>query len=82
MEGYGRVYTSSRSKLDQTEILIRIKFKPRKWIGAMGWDIDRQQFHCYASRTQRHKHMRFGWEHIEWSRAGPLEPLCNLRRKR
>ena len=80
IEGYGICYASPNSRLLDTETLIRFKFRPRKWIGSIGWDMDRQMLHMYSSRKQRHKRMRFGWEyHAFWDTD---KSLHNLRRKR
>ena len=80
MEDFGVVYASPNSKLDPTEILVRLKFRRRKWTGSISWDVDRGRMHMYASRRQRHKKMRFGWEYNCWYSLE--KSLGNLRRVR
>lgn len=81
MKDLGIIYAPADSKLDPLfETLIRLKFRRRKWIGAFGWDVDRQRMHMYASREQRHKKMRIGWEYSCWYSCEVS--LGNLRKVR
>lgn len=85
MHDFGLVYGySKRKNLFHDETLVRLRFRPRKYRGGMGWDVDRQQFHCYAvsKREQKHRMMRFGWEYHAYRYFGVLESLRNLRRMR
>jgi len=70
MPEFGSVFTSSPTIAEFPTIM----FQPRKWIGGMGWDFDRQQFHCYASRKQKTTHtMPWQWS---WKSWGMTLPRC------
>lgn len=80
MPEVGKVYGFKNSKIDDDEILVRLKFKARKCRGGFGWDVDRRQMHVYSVRELKHNWFRFGWLFHCWRKEN--EPLCNLRHKR
>lgn len=80
MPEIGKVYGFKNYKIDDDEIVVRLKFRSRKYRGGFGWDVDRRQMHIYSVREQKHKWFRFGW--LFYCCRKENGPLCNLRYKR
>ena len=53
MDGVGCVYSFPPYTQCDGEHLVRMKFRPRKWQGHFGWNMDRQRLICEGIRKPR-----------------------------